>query len=57
LEPYFANVIVIDPANPEQAEHAIVQQLKGVDGQQNTKKALIALGTLAPGLLIFAPQD
>jgi hypothetical protein len=34
-----------------------VQQLKAVDAEQNVKKALLALGTLALGLLIFAPQD
>jgi hypothetical protein len=34
----------------------IVQRLKAIEGQQNAK-ALIALGTLAFGLLIFAPKD
>jgi hypothetical protein len=55
---YFGpNLVVIDPAYPDQAELAIVQQLKAVDAEQNAKKALLALGTLALGLLIFAPQD
>lgn len=58
LRPYFGpNLIVIDPANPEHAEMGIVQHLKSVDVEQDTKKALLALGTIALGLLIFAPQD
>ena len=57
LQPYFANLIVVDPAKPDLAELAIVQHLKTIDGQHNAKKALIALGTLALGLLIFAPKD
>ena len=55
--PLGANLIVIDPARPDQAEFGIVERLKAMDVEQNTKKALIALGTLAPGLLIFAPRD
>ena len=58
LRPYFgANLIVIDPANPDQTELAIVAHLKAVAGEKQAKNALIALGTLALGLLIFAPQD
>ena len=58
LQPIFgANLVVIDPASPDRAEAAIVERLKAMDVEQNTKKALIALGTLALGLLIFAPQD
>lgn len=58
LQPYFGpNLVVIDPANPDRAELGIVQHLKAVDAEQNTKKALLALGTLALGLLIFAPSD
>jgi|SRR5438874_2715510 len=52
-----ANLIVIDPARPDQAEFGIVERLKAMDVEQNTKKALIALGTLALGLLIFTPRD
>lgn len=55
--PLGANLIVIDPARPDQAEFGIVERLKAMDVEQNTKKALIALGTLALGLLIFAPRD
>jgi hypothetical protein len=58
LQPYFGpNLIVVDPANPDRAELGIVQHLRTIDGQQNAKKALIALSTLALGLLIFAPKD
>jgi hypothetical protein len=56
LQPYFGpNLVVIDPANPDEAEKGIVRYLKSVDVEQNVKKALLALGTLALGLLIFAP--
>ena len=57
LQPHFPDLIVIDPANPDRAEFGIVQHLRSIDGAQKAKKALIALGTLALGLLIFAPQD
>jgi hypothetical protein len=48
---------VLDPANPDQAETGIVRYLKTVDAEKNVKNALLALGTLALGLLIFAPAD
>ena len=58
LQSYFGpNLVVIDPANPDRAELGIVQHLKAVDAEQGAKKALLALGTLALGLLIFAPAD
>jgi hypothetical protein len=58
LQPYFGNnVVVIDPANPDRSEVGIVQQLKQIDAQQSAKRALLALGTLALGLLILAPAD
>jgi hypothetical protein len=58
LQPYFgSNLVVIDPANPDAAEVGIVRHLKTVDAQHNAKKALLALGTLALGLLILAPAD
>jgi len=50
------NLIVIDPANPDQTELRIVQRLKAMDTGQQAMKALIFLGTLALGLAI-APQD
>jgi len=52
LRPHFGpNLVVIDPANPAQTESAILQHLTAMD--QNKKTALLALGTLALGLLIF----
>jgi len=58
LQPYFGtNLVVIDPANPVPAEIGIVQYLKTVNAGENATKALLALGTLALGLLIFAPTD
>ena len=58
LEPYFpGNIVIINPADPADAEVRIVQVLKKTELEQETKVALIALGTLALGLLLFAPQD
>jgi hypothetical protein len=58
LQPFFGpNLVVIDPVNPDRTELAIVDHLKNIDAEQKAKKALIALGTLALGLLILAPQD
>lgn len=58
LQPSFGpNLVVIDPANPDQAEVDIVHHLKTINAEQNAKKALLALGTLALGLLIFAPSE
>jgi hypothetical protein len=55
--PFGPNLVVIDPDNPAGAEIGIVQYLKTIDAQQNAKTALLALGTLALGLLILAPSD
>jgi hypothetical protein len=58
LQAYFgSNLVVIDPANPDQAELAMVQYLKALDAQKTAKAALLALGTLALGLLLLAPAD
>ncbi len=58
LQPYFgSNLVVIDPLNPAAAEIGIVQHLKNIDAQQNAKKALLALGTLALGLFILTTAD
>ncbi len=58
LHPYFgSNLVVIDPTDPGGAEAGIVTYLKTIEGQQSAKKALLALGTLALGLLILAPAD
>lgn len=58
LHPHLrSNVVVIDPLNPDRTEQGIVQHLKSVNAQQNTKNAMLALGTLALGLLILTPAD
>jgi hypothetical protein len=58
LQSYFgSNLVVVDPANPDQAEHGIVQYLKALNAQQTAKTALLAMGTLALGLLLLAPAD
>lgn len=58
LEPFFpGNVLMINPADPARAELGIVDFLKKTDLEQGARTALIALGTLALGLLLFAPQD
>jgi hypothetical protein len=58
LQAYFpGNVVVIDPANPATAEQQLVQFLKQTEMEQAAKTALIALGTLALGLMLFAPQE
>jgi hypothetical protein len=51
------NLVVIDPAHPELAETGIVQHLTAMHAGQSAKKALLALGTLALGLLVFAPRE
>jgi hypothetical protein len=57
LQSYFKNLVVIDPINPGGAEDGILKYLKDLDAQQSAKNALLALGTLALGLLILAPAD
>jgi hypothetical protein len=58
LQEYFpGRVVVIDPANPAAAEEEIVSLLKRTEIEQTAKTALIALGTLALGLMLFAPQE
>ncbi len=58
LQRYFRdNLVMIDPGNPAAAEQAIVQFLKKMEMEQAARTALIALGTLALGLLLFAPQE
>jgi hypothetical protein len=58
LQPIFGpNLVVIDPINPGAAETGIVEYLKTINAQKSAKNALLALGTLALGLLILAPAD
>jgi glycine cleavage system protein P-like pyridoxal-binding family len=55
-----SKLIVVDPANPDRAELEIVQHLKHLEAEKRAKSALIALGTVALGLLVlaaFVPQD
>jgi hypothetical protein len=51
-----SRVIVVDPAQPQYAEVGIVEHLKSLSVQKTTNTALIALGTLALGLLLFAAE-
>lgn len=59
LKPVFgSNLVVIDPLNPGAAEAGIMKYLTTIDDAQKTERtALLALGTLALGLLILAPSD
>jgi hypothetical protein len=58
LAPYFpGSIVTINPVDPAQAEQAIVQFLKRSEMEKQNQNVLIALGTLALGLLLFAPQD
>lgn len=58
LQPFFrSSLVVVDPSNPGGAEAVIVQHLKDLDAQQSAKKALLALGTLALGLLLLTTAD
>lgn len=50
-------LILIDPRHPEAAEKAIVQYWKALETSQNDRQALVALGTIALGLLLFPPAE
>ncbi len=52
-----AAVVEADPANPHQSELQIVGHLRQLEVRDPEKKALLALGTLALGLLILAPAS
>lgn len=53
LVPAFGqSVVVIDPINPDKTELSVVQHLKALNAGQQAKKTLIAMGTLALGLII-----
>jgi hypothetical protein len=57
LEPYFGpNIVVIDQTKPDLAERQIVLYLNALNAEKKQTVALLALGTLALGLLIFAPS-
>ena len=55
--PTSPSLIVIDPAKPEQAEMSLVRHLKSIKAEQSSKTALLALSTIALGLLILTHQD
>ncbi len=58
LMPHFpGSILTIDPLNPAQAEASLVEFLGNANLQSNVAAALLALGTIALGLLLFAPQD
>lgn len=50
-------LILIDPEEPEAAEKAIVQYWKALEASQSDRQALLALGTIALGLLLFPPAE
>jgi len=55
LRPSFgANLVVLNPGDPAKSEASIVQHLKAIHAKENERNALLALSTLAMGLLIFA---
>ena len=58
FQPHFgSNLVVIDRVNPGEAENLVVRHLKSIDARKSAKTALLALSTLALGLLILAPAD
>jgi hypothetical protein len=58
LMPHFpGSILAIDPLNPAQAEASLVEFFKNANLQSNLTTALLALGTIALGLLLFSPQD
>ena len=50
-------MVVIDPTDPTATERQIFDHLREIDAGQTTKTALLALGTVALGLLLFARQE
>lgn len=54
---YPDSILTIDPHNPAQAESDLVEFFRNANLQPEVTMALLALGTIALGLLLFAPQD
>jgi hypothetical protein len=54
VDTFGSNLIVINPANPGEAERTIVQWLTGLHAQQGAKNALLALGVLVVGLVLLS---
>ena len=50
-------VVPIDPSDPTKAERQIFDYLTAVDAEMSAKTSLLALGTVALGLLLFAGQE
>jgi hypothetical protein len=57
LQPYIMDLVVINPANPDETYVNIVRRLKTMNAQQTAKSALLALGTLALGLFFLASAE
>lgn len=58
LHAYFpGSVVAINPLDPAQSEYDMVAFLKDMELEESNKRTLIALGSMALGLLLFAPQD
>lgn len=58
LKPAFgSSLILIDPLRPDHSERGIVKYLKTIDAEKSAKNALLVLGTLALGLLLFSSAD
>lgn len=58
LASYLAGeLIVVDPLRPDQSETDIVRYLRQIQAEQAAKQALMALGTLALGLMILTPVE
>jgi len=55
LQPIFGtNLVFIDQSQPHLSERGIVDYLKTIDAEESAKNALLVLGTLALGLLLFS---
>ncbi|HVW11778.1 MAG TPA: hypothetical protein VHC90_24515 [Bryobacteraceae bacterium] len=51
---FTSDVILVDPTQPGVVEQEIVRHLGTMSGKKSSSAALVALGTLALGLLLFA---
>jgi len=58
LESHFPGcIVVIDEADPGRSELELVRFLKKADMQQQSKKAVMALSTIALGLLLLSAHE
>lgn len=51
---YARNVVIVNPADPARAELGIVNFLKKVDVSAEMKKTVVAVGTVALGLVLLS---